>query len=462
MAAKCVLGFFGILVLTSSLWAHEDDPKIRDRQPPYRGPGYRAALAKAANNDFPKSDVTLLSWLPFDEIGAGISSGNDCWGYVSPTAREYAIMGFSNGTAFVEITNPGDPDLIAYLAGPTSLWRDVKTYQHYAYSVSEGGGGIQVFDMSAIDDGTVTLVNSVTGDGTDDTHNVVINTDSGFLYRTGGGDNGLRIYSLADPVNPVPVASWIERYVHDAQVVSYTEGPYAGREIAFACAGFNGGFVDTGLSIVDVTDKDNITVLSHYEYPNPAYSHQGWLSPDKQYFYLNDELDERDYSLPTTTHILDVSDLANPFQAGTFSSGATAIDHNLYTNGNYIYEANYRSGLRIFDATNPLAPVEIGFFDTYPENDDDRFNGLWSVYPFFPSGTIIGSDLEKGLFVWRYEKTPFSPFDLNQDGNVNNTDFMLMVGEWSQCGDACMGDVNENGGTEIMDMASLINNAVFK
>jgi len=45
--------------------------------------------------------------------------------------------------------------------------------------------------------------------------------------------------------------------------------------------------------------------------------------------------------------------------------------------------------------------VPHAYFDTYPEDDNPSFNGLWNNYPYFASGTIIGSDIEKGLFVWR-------------------------------------------------------------
>ena len=387
-------------------FAHLDDPKEQDRVPRFEGPAYRADATFAERSaadirGFDSQNLTLLSWLPLAEFGSP-STGSDCWGYTSPeSGREYAIFTHSEGTAFVEVTNPGDAQVIANIAGPNSLWRDVKIYNNYAYSVSEGGSGIQVFQLAQIDLGTVTLVGTVNDVGTSATHNIVIDEDSGFLYRTGGGDEGLRIYSLANPSNPVYVASWSSRYVHDAQVVTYTEGPYAGRQIAFCCGGFNGGFSETGLCILDVTDKSNIQQISCLQHSNPNYSHQGWLTEDRQYFYLNDELDEQNTGIPTTTRIIDVSDLSNPVQVGTFSTGLAAVDHNLYVRGNLIYQANYRSGLRIFDATNPTNPVEVAFFDTWPEDNLAQFNGLWSSYPYFESGTIIGSDLERGLFVWQ-------------------------------------------------------------
>lgn len=400
-----------------SVLAHDDDPKILDRELSYRGAGFRRSLLDQPDSPwgggnqelggFEAEGVTLLSWVPLSDMAGNPSSGADCWGYTSPSGREYALMSQRIGTTVVEITDPFNPTIIAELSGPSSLWRDIKTYQDKAYSVSEGGSGIQVFDLSQIDSGIVTQVGTVTSGGTSATHNVAINTDSGYLYRTGGDNNGLRIYDLnASLNNPPLVKTWSTRYVHDAQIVSYTSGPYAGKEIAFCCSGYNGGWDGTGLDVLDVTNKNNIISLDRLVYSGGAYSHQGWLSEDRQYFYLGDELDENGV-LPTTTHVIDVSNLSNIVKVGTFTNGNPAIGHNLYTLDGLIYQANYRSGLRIFDANQSATnPPEVAHFDTYPGSNSDAFNGLWSVYPYFPSGTVIGSDLERGLFVWQVGDAP--------------------------------------------------------
>ena len=384
--------------------------------PGHEGVAPVGAVVQGANagtpsfEPFPADGVQLLSWLSLEDLeegftGGDITTGADCWGYVSPSGREYALITHSEGTTVVEITEPAFPEILETIDGPPSLWRDVKVYDHYAYAVSEGGDGIQVIDLDLVDDGTVTLVGTVTTGGNVDTHNVAIDTTSGYLYRCGGGSDGLRIYDLADPANPTFVAEWSTRYVHDVEVFTYEGGVYDGSQIAFCAAGGGSAAV---LTILDVTDKDAIVQLSELEYADNEYSHQCWLSDDQSYLFLNDELDEVNLGIPTTTRILDVSDLEAPFEAGTFTNGLSATDHNLYTLGTTIFESNYRSGLRVFDATDPLDPTEFAYFDTWPEDDDAGFNGLWSCYPLFPSGTIIGSDLEKGLFVWRLGDPPLT------------------------------------------------------
>jgi len=403
---------------------------------------------------FPSRGVTLLSWLTLNELGAGVTSANDCWGYVSASGREYAIIGHSHGTTFVEVTDPTNAQFVAVIAGPTSYTRDLKVYRDFTYVVADGGGGIQVIDMTQIDSGEVLELGSVASGGT---HNVAIDTDSGYLYRCDGRP-GLPMYSLADPANPTLVGIWNGGLVHDAQIVTYTSGPYAGRQIAFCCTA-----TDATLVIVDVTDKQSPFVLANYPYPNGEGSHQGWLSEDRQYFYLNDELDEAHQGIPTTTHVIDVSDLTAPVQVSTFTNGNPAVDHNLYVRGDLIFEANYRSGLRVYDASgDPQAPVEIAFFDTYPQSDDPTNGGLWSNFPFYPSGIVIGSDVESGLFVWRLDsqEPQFVRSDCNQDSANNITDSIHILGilfgggNDPSCLDAC--DANDDGDLNIGDPIYLL------
>jgi choice-of-anchor B domain-containing protein len=344
--------------------------------------GTQAALAQ-----FPSEKVSLYSQINLGTFGAG--SGNDCWGYVSPSGREYALMSVSNKVAFVEITDPVNPDWFASIAHPNSLWGDVKVYLHVAYAVTEQSGtGIQVIDLSNIDNHVVTLVRTIPQPTRN--HNVAVDTTSGYLYTCGsnGGSATTVIFDLSDPTDPVQVGTWSGAYEHDAQIITYLTGPYAGRQIMF------GASEGRGLDVIDVTNKSNTFLMSRTSYPNVAYCHQLWTE-DLQYIYINDELD----GINRTT-VFDIADLDNPVLVGEYSSGLSATDHNNYVRDGFVYEADYHSGLRIFNLNcDPLSPPQVGWFDTYPENDGNGYDGAWSCYPFFPSGTVIVSDLDRGLFV---------------------------------------------------------------
>lgn len=393
----CSLGLLATLCL-----AHDDDPKLVQRRSlaPNMAPASFGQPGQAGA-PWESSGVELLSWLTPGDLGISTLCC-DNWGYVSPSGREYAIQCTEESTVFVEVTDPMNPVVVGSIGGPVGIWRDAKVYGEYIYSVHETSGiGVQVIDVSQIDSGTVTLTNTVEGTDTGYSHNVVINEESGYLYRAGGGGHGLRIYDLADPANPTYVSSWDTRYVHDAQVVTWSDG----RELAFCCGGFNNGYDDTGLTVVDVSDKQNIQVISQAYHTAPEYSHQGWLSEDRQYFYLGDELDEYYQPINTRTHVYSVGDPDNVTYVGYFENDSFSIGHNMYTAHGLLYQANYRSGLRVFDVNaDPLDPDEVAWFDTQPGNDDADFGGTWSVYPYLPSGVVLLSDREQGLFVLRLDQ----------------------------------------------------------
>lgn len=397
-------------------------------------------VAAPASAQFQSQGVELLSWVNLNEFPSNPSAGNDCWGYVSPSNREYALMGVRNAMAVVEITDPRNPVIIASISHPSSTWGDVKVYQDHCYVSNEEGGGIQVIDLSDVDNGNVTLVRSF---GPDTNHNVAIDEVSGYLYTCGGRF----VYDLSNPANPVQVGQITGQYLHDLQAVTYTEGPYAGRQFVF------GGSENRGVDIYDVTDKNNMFRLSRTSYPGVSYCHQLWLTEDKQYLIVNDELDEIDgYTDETLSRVFDVSDLSAPFLATTFTSGLPAIDHNLYIKGDFCFEANYRSGLRIFDVSDPLNAVETGWFDTYPGSDGPSFDGAWSVFPYFPSGNVIISDTTRGLFVvevsgamgaLRFSLPNGTPQFIDPDGG---TSFIVGVSEFNVSHEQGSGLLHYNDG----------------
>lgn len=222
-----------------------------------------------------------------------------------------------------------------------------------------------------------------------------------------------------DATNPVFVGCYsVDGYTHDVQCVIY-DGPdsaYIGKEICFASN-------EDTITIVDVTVKTNPTLISKRTYQNDLYTHQGWLTEDHSHFLFNDELDEYYSVVPkTSTHVMDVRDLTNITYVGFYSGRTNAIDHNHYVKGEYLYQANYRAGfniLKINDVTNADFE-EAGFFDIYPDSDSNAFNGAWSNYPYFPSGTIIVSGIEQGLFMLEVTGTNScidSGFPLSYQGN---------------------------------------------
>ena len=357
-----------------------------------------------AGGSFAASNVVLISQINLLEFGpSSFGEGADCWGYTSASGREYALMGLNQALAVVEITDPANPVIINTISHPSNLWADVKVINDYAYVTTElAGGQIQIIDLTNVDAGSAPLVGVITDTGITRAHNVIVDNLGQRLYFCGAragstqlSAGGLMIFDVADPLNPQFLGAYSQSYVHDAQVYIFTSGPNAGKSIAFC-------FVEgRGIDIVDITNPASTVRLSRTTYSGISYSHQGWFDPATNLLYQGDELDELDGLTPTTlTRVFDCTNLSNPQLVGTYSTGLPSIDHNIYVKDGFVYEANYRSGMRIFDAnTNGINPPEVGFLDTYPGDDAADFNGAWTAYPFFDSGLVIISDINRGLFI---------------------------------------------------------------
>ncbi|MDC8000999.1 choice-of-anchor B family protein [Aequorivita todarodis] len=355
---------------------------------------------------YPCNGLDLMSRITLSTFGT--DRGNDSWGWTDPQdGTEYAIMGLGNGTAFVDISDPVNPVYLGKLPTHTdsSTWRDIKVYNNYAFIVSEASGhGMQVFDLTrlrSVSNAPEIFTEDAHYNGFGHCHNIVINEETGFAYAVGtstyGG--GPHFVNIQNPLNPVAAGGFSgDNYCHDAQVVIY-DGPdtdYTGREIFF-------GSNEDRVSIVDVTDKNNPIGISNGFYGSVDYTHQGWLTDDKNYFIIGDELDESSFGFNTRTIIFDVKDLDNPVVHFEYEAEVAAIDHNGYVVGDDFYLSSYRAGLRILDISDieNQNMAETKYFDTYPGSNSANFDGAWSVYPFFASGNIVISDIDRGLFIVR-------------------------------------------------------------
>ena len=360
---------------------------------------------------YPCENIDLMHRVHIDVMGGDNNdTGSDIWGWTDPTTgKEYAITALNSATTFIDISDPKNPLYLGRLATASvdSLWRDVKTYNNYAFIVSEASShGMQIFDLTRLRNVVNPPVNF-----TEDAHyssfgrahNIVINEDSGFAYAVGTREGsqpcsqGLHMIDIQNPTSPLFAGCFsADGYTHDAQCVTYI-GPdtqHNGKEICF------NSNEDT-VTIVDVSDKNNPTQLSRTGYSGSQYTHQGWLTEDQRYYLMNDELDEQNNGHNTKTYIWDMLDIDAPVLIGFYSGPKASIDHNLYVRGNYAYLTNYTSGLRIVDITDigNANLNEVASFDGYPANDNATFNGAWSNYPYFSSGIVIMSDYQGGLFI---------------------------------------------------------------
>ena len=298
---------------------------------------------------------------------------NDVWGY-SGGGKEIVILGTDEGTAFIDATDPTNPEEVKFIAGPNSIWRDMDTWGNHAYIVTEGGAGIQIVDLSNPLDPT--LVKTCCTSLVDHSHTIYIDKTAGVLYANGTGF-GMRVFSLADPVNPALITTYTASYVHDS---------FAQNGLALL------SLISAGqLRLMDVSALPTLTQLDSLATPRAA-THNAWANATNTLAITSDE------TTNGSLGVYDISDPTNVQLLSQFSTGTGSIIHNAYFLGNYALCSWYTDGFVAIDLSNPTSPRKFASYDTYP-GASGGFNGAWSIYPFQPSGVVYISDQQTGLYI---------------------------------------------------------------
>jgi len=379
--------------------------------------------------------ITLLVCLFLTKLNSGFSQKNinlqanwndspyeynDVWGYADFSGKEYAIIGSKKKVHFIDVTNPTSPSLVAeFEPGSTTNWRDLKTFNHYAYAVSEGfsNEGLVIFDLCAIAEGKVDML-SQKNDVFGKAHNIFIDPENKLLYVVGSDTraNGYIVYDLSDPSDPQLIAkkSLPGGYVHDIFVKD---------NLAFCSHGFS------GLYIYDVSNPADPIPKAFSN--TGGYNHSSWVLGDDNLLIFAQEvpiglpLGVMDYSKYSSNDL----EVINSFKAPLLGPENTSnTPHNPYMVGNYAVVSYYEDGVVIFDMTDPLEPDTVAYYDTFENSIYEGYNGCWGVYPFLPSGNILASDITNGLFILK------PTFDLPTTCNNGKSDWNE---ENIDCGGVC-------------------------
>ncbi len=348
-------------------------------------------LSSKAQSPISENMNFLSNWDP------GITC-NDIWGYVDDCGNEYAILGSATKVHFLDVTDPTNPILKnEFTPGASTIWRDMKTFGHYAYAVADQGAeGLLIFDMSALPNGNIEWVYQQTNIFSR-AHNIYIDAPNARLYVTGSNttNSGLIIYDLSqDPANPTVIGNHglPGQYVHDVFVKD---------NVAYCSHGYN------GLYIYDYTNANSPVLLSSLN--TGGYNHSSWITEDETHIFYAEEV-----PLGRLLGLIDITDPTDIFITSTFTfplEAPTATNvtyHNPYIVDNYAVISGYQDGVVVVDISNRNNPTKAAHYDTHPNNTSySGYSGCWGVYPFLPSGNIIASDVQLGLFV--VETTGITP-----------------------------------------------------
>ena len=318
------------------------------------------------------------------------------WGYTAPDGREYALLGCYSGTSFIDITDTANIREVDFLTSPfgsASSWREMKTYSHYAYIVSESiDSKIQIVDLQYLPD-SVRYIGQSDIPYHSSTHSI---SQSGpYLYLNGcnpGLTQGTAVVDLSNPEVPVLRGQWNDIYVHDLRIINDT---------IWACHIFDGK-----VSVIDALNKDSLKfVRSWVNNPLPNSPHNIAFTNNRNYAFVTNEIGTA--LAPGNLKIWDVSDLEDITLVNIYNPYpfVSSVAHNVEIYNNYAFVAYYSAGLKVLNISNPANPVETGWYDTYPDDNSFNYVGCWGIYYFPASGKIIASDRKRGLFVLRPDLT---------------------------------------------------------
>ena len=341
-------------------------------------------------------------WFDSDIWSSGdTTGGSDVWGYTAPDGEEYALMGVLDGIAIVRAS---DMEVIDIISGPTGndyyYHRDIKTYGHYAYAVAEMYGtnqGLMIIDLSPLPD-SVRFVGSYISGSDIRSHNLSIDTATGFAYMGKQNYSGFRVVNLADPENPVDVISVSAPNIHDV---------YARNDTVYVAEGYAHSF-----SIFDLSDKENPQLLARVSVPNAGYVHNIWPTDDGTHVMTTEETTGK------TVKMWNIEDMDNIEMVGEYL-GVNNLAHNTHIMGDFAYISHYTAGVTIVDISDPTNLIEVARYDTYPLNDNSGFQGCWGAYPFTQNGMVFASDLEGYLTVLQFTETDTTVF-VDEPGQIPN------------------------------------------
>ncbi len=325
-----------------------------------------------------------------------------CWGFVH-NKKEFAVIGSTEGSHFFQLTDQNKLKPVGFIKGRFSssqvVHRETKTYKNYAYAVcDEGTSSLQIIDLNYLPD-SVVLVADIQNEFFGKIHNLFIDTSNALLYACRvtpfisgipGSLIPMRVFSLADPINPVLI--W--------------EGPSDIPEVHDCYVRNNIAILNCGMDGLRIYDFSNPTAPIYKSnlnfYQDQGFNHQGWLSPDGTTYVFADETNGKRVKKCTIQPDLSIS--VTHLFGTNYTNGS--VPHNIMCTNEFAFVAYYNEGLRIFSIKS--TPEEVAFYDTYPQTSSFKMNGAWGVYANYPSERIIVSDRQNGLFLLWFDRELFS------------------------------------------------------
>ena len=255
------------------------------------------------------------------------------------------------------------------------------------------------------------------------------NTASGYHDQNGDGD--FRLFDITDPAHPVQVSDW---------GIQDIGGPFYAGQGCDADPNYGHGaepsddgklvfvsYWDSGFIALDLTNPAQPVFKGRTVYPANADgdAHSASYDDARKLLFSADE-DFCKNSGPGIEkglgylRVYDYSNLAAPVQIGAYrtpnsigtnTQGAGDYSlHNALVVGTDIYMSWYSDGIRVVDASNPGAIIEVAYFVPPSANNPVKPSQrgvlsnapqVWGVAYDESTGLIYASDMNSGLWILR-------------------------------------------------------------
>jgi choice-of-anchor B domain-containing protein len=345
----------------------------------------------------------------------GTVHGSDCWGWTAPNGDQYAIMGIDTGLVFVNVTTLQVADTIV---GAGCLWQDMATWGHYCYGVSECESGLQVIDLQYLPDSAHLVVTLPTDNLNNySSHNLAIDSISGFLYLEGQSSPGraIHVHNLNNPALPQYERSFANAAgIHDM---------YASGDTVYIAEGWNPYFSIWDLSNIFLPQR-----LAYVGVPNAGYVHNIWPTNNRRHIVTTEETGGKSVKVWNIENLEDIQ-LVGEYLA------PSELAHNARVMGDYVYLSHYESGAVVLNISAPECPTEVARFDTYTSSESPNYNGAWGIFPYTQDSTVYASNVDGRLFILRLRENPaYTGNEIDADGDliVDGCDNCMMLANYEQ------------------------------
>ena len=349
-------------------------------------------------NNYGSTDINLKRLSQTDEY----TQYNDIWGFVGKDGIEYAILGTTTGTAIYSLKDPKNPKRDTFIPGNTSIWRDMKSFKNHVYvTADQGNQGVLIINMAEAPSkitfkySRLPAPTTVNPGNVGNCHNLWID-EKGFMYLSGCSpqSGGVLIYDLnTNPDEPTFVGAADAVYSHDN---------YVRNDTLYSAEIYAGNF-----SVYHIKNKKNIVKLATQP-TTTRFTHNVWLSDDHKYLFTTDEKPQGKVDAYSVGNPSDIK-LLHSFRPPVLLN-QNSLPHNTHfiknAKGSFIVTSWYDEGVSVADVSDPSNMVEVGIGRTTKGG-----NGCWGAYPFLPSGLILSSDMDNGLFIYEPNYTRAARFE---------------------------------------------------